>query len=112
MLPKTILRWRSGYVYTYSTKIKRHKNTQNAADSEQLIESLVLEKQGCQRDGVEGSSGVAPMAFAISAHYSLRLPHCFVSIVMASAAPSLILRNHKQGCREPLTARTLIRGKW
>lgn len=61
------LRWRSGYVYTYSTKIKRHKNTQNAADSDQLIESLVLEKQGCWRDGVVGSAGVALMAFAVSA---------------------------------------------
>lgn len=50
------------------------------------------------------------MAFADSAHYSLRLS-CFTSI-MASAAPSLILRNHKQGCREPLTTQALIRGKW
>ena len=61
---------------------------------------------------MEGSSGVAPMAFAISARYSLRLPFCFAPIVTASAALSLVLRNHKQGCREPLTAQVLIRGKW
>lgn len=52
------------------------------------------------------------MAFADSARYSLRLSFCFTSTVTASAAPSLVLRNHKQACREPLTARALIRGKW
>lgn len=50
------LKWRSGYVYTYSTKIKRHKYTQNAADSEQLIR---VPDAGKTRmlEGWSGSSG-------------------------------------------------------
>lgn len=50
------LRWRSGYVYTYSTKIKRHKYTQNAADSEQLKK---VPDAGKTRmlEGWNGSSG-------------------------------------------------------
>lgn len=106
------LRWRSGYVvYTYSTKIKRHKNTQNAADSEQLTESLVLEKQGWWRDGVEGSSGLAPMAFATSACYSLGSPPA-LCLLLGLRQPRLVLRSRKRGRREPLTARALLRGKW
>lgn len=37
---------------------------------------------------MEGSSGLAPMAFATSARYSLGSPPCFVSVVTAPAAPA------------------------
>lgn len=45
----------------------------------------------------EGSSAIALIAFAISAHYSLRLPFSFASVVMASAAWSLVLEESQTG---------------
>lgn len=45
----------------------------------------------------EGSSAIILIAFAISAHYSLRLPFSFASVVMASAAWSLVLEESQTG---------------
>lgn len=89
------LRWRSGYVYIYSTKIKRHKNTQNAADSEQLIR---VPDAGKTRmlEGWSGSSGCDGLCCLWSLLPEVTLLLC----VCCSSLCSLVPRNYAQGCME------------
>lgn len=89
------LRWRSGYVYTYSTKIKRHKYTQNAADSEQLIRVPGVGKTR-MLEGWSGSSGHDGLCCL----WSLLPEVTFLLCVCCSSLCSPVLRNHSQGCTE------------
>lgn len=89
------LRWRSGYVYTYSTKIKRHKYTQNAADSEQLIRVPGVGKTRMLEEW-SGSLGHDDLCCL----WPLLPEVTFLLCVCCSSLCSPVLRNHTQGCTE------------
>lgn len=86
------LRWRSGYVYTYSTKIKRHKYTQNAADSEQLIRVPGAGKTR-MLEGWSGSSGCSALCCLWSLVPEVTLLLCVCCSSLCSPVPGTTHRD-------------------